>query len=89
VAILRSLRHKLEAAWLDVRDGLRVLARTPAFSLTALTTLALAIGVNVSRLMDATLARLQQERRAGSPHSPARPGDDAATDMVPATSFGP
>jgi predicted permease len=51
-------RH-LEAAWLDVRYARRVLAGTPAFTLTALATLALAIGVNtaVFALVDAVLLK--------------------------------
>ena len=48
MATLPSPRAFLEAAWLDVRYARRVLARTPAFSLTALVTLALAIGVNTA-----------------------------------------
>jgi predicted permease len=48
VARRRSLSQQLEAAWLDVRYARRVLAKTPAFSLTALTTLSLAIGVNTA-----------------------------------------
>ena len=38
----------IEAAWLDVRYARRVLWRTPAFTLTAVLTLALAIGVNTA-----------------------------------------
>jgi len=48
VATIRSLRSFLEAAWPDVRYARRVLARSPAFSLTAIGTLALAIGVNTA-----------------------------------------
>jgi predicted permease len=49
----------LEAAWLDVRYARRVLWRTPAFALTAILTLALAIGVNtaVFALVDAILLK--------------------------------
>jgi predicted permease len=49
----------IEAAWLDVRYARRVLWRTPAFTLTAILTLALAIGVNtaVFALVDAILLK--------------------------------
>ena len=38
----------LESVWQDIRYALRTLTRTPAFSLTALATLTLALSVNVS-----------------------------------------
>ena len=49
----------IEAAWLDLRYARRVLWRTPAFTLTAVLTLALAIGVNtaVFALVDAILLK--------------------------------
>ena len=49
----------VEAAWLDVRYARRVLTGTPAFTLTALVTLALAIGVNtaVFALVNAVLLK--------------------------------
>jgi hypothetical protein len=48
VATFPSPSRHLEAAWLDVRYACRVLTGTPAFTLTALVTLALAIGVNTA-----------------------------------------
>jgi putative ABC transport system permease protein len=49
----------VDVLWRDVRYGLRVLRRTPAFTLTAIATLALAIGANtaVFSLADAILLR--------------------------------
>jgi putative ABC transport system permease protein len=43
-----SPKQYIESVWLDVRYARRVLAGTPAFTLTALATLGLAIGVNTA-----------------------------------------
>src|SRR4029450_5930271 len=49
----------VESIWRDVRLALRVLRRTPAFTITAITTLALVIGANsaVFSLADRLLIR--------------------------------
>src|SRR4051812_34380777 len=40
--------HQIENVWRDVHYGMRQLRRSPAFSLAAVLTLALAIGANAS-----------------------------------------
>ncbi len=64
-AILEERSHEvwqwptLESAWADVRVALRQLRRTPGFAVTAIVTLALAIGANavVFSVMNAFIIR--------------------------------
>src|SRR3954447_20658140 len=75
----------VQDALLDIRYGLRVLAKSPGFTAVAVLTLALAIGANsvVFGLLNALILRPLDLPQAGSLYGPQRKADKYGAESYP------